>query len=43
MRRKSFDTLVSVTGLALAAILLTASGLLFWTRSSSATRPSSPT
>lgn len=30
MRRKSFDTLVSVTGLALAAILLTASGLLFW-------------
>ena len=30
MRRKTFDTLLSVTGLALAAILLIAGGLLTW-------------
>jgi hypothetical protein len=30
MRRKTFDTLVSATGLALAAILLVAGGLLLW-------------
>jgi hypothetical protein len=30
MRRKTFDTLVSATGLALAAILLVAGGLLVW-------------
>jgi hypothetical protein len=30
MRRKTFDTLLSVTGLALAAILVIAGGLLLW-------------
>jgi hypothetical protein len=30
MRRKTFDTLLSVTGLTLAAILLIAGGLLMW-------------
>ena len=30
MRRKSFDKIVSATGLLLAAVLLAASGLLFW-------------
>jgi hypothetical protein len=30
MRRKSFDAIASATGLVLAAVLLTASGLLFW-------------
>jgi hypothetical protein len=33
MRRKSFDTLVSAAGLVMAAVLLTASGLLFWAHS----------
>lgn len=33
MRRKSFDALASVTGLILAAVLMTASGLLFWAHS----------
>jgi hypothetical protein len=33
MRRKSFDTLVSAAGLVMAAVLLTASGLLFWAQS----------
>jgi hypothetical protein len=30
MRRKSFDAVASATGLVVAAVLLTASGLLFW-------------
>ena len=30
MRRKSFDVLVSATGMVLATVLLAASGLLFW-------------
>ncbi len=30
MRRKSFDVLVSTAGLVIAAVLLAASGLLFW-------------
>ena len=30
MRRRSFDALVSATGLVVAAVLLAASGLLFW-------------
>jgi hypothetical protein len=30
MRRKSFDAIASATGLVLAAVLLSASGLLFW-------------
>jgi hypothetical protein len=33
MRRKSFDAIASATGLILAAVLLTASGLLFWAHS----------
>jgi hypothetical protein len=33
MRRKSFDTLVSAAGIVMAAVLLTASGLLFWAHS----------
>ena len=33
MRRKSFDTLVSGAGIIMAAVLLTASGLLFWAHS----------
>jgi hypothetical protein len=33
MRRKSFDAIASATGLVLAAVLLTASGLLFWAHS----------
>jgi hypothetical protein len=33
MRRKSFDTLVSTAGLVIAAVLFTASGLLFWAHS----------
>jgi len=33
MRRKSFDTLVSTAGIVMAAVLLTASGLLFWAHS----------
>jgi hypothetical protein len=33
MRRKSFDALVSATGLVVAAVLLAASGLLFWAHS----------
>jgi hypothetical protein len=33
MRRKSFDTLVSAAGFIIAAVLLTASGLLFWAHS----------
>ncbi|MGZ6827133.1 MAG: hypothetical protein ACXVGH_10105, partial [Mycobacteriales bacterium] len=33
MRRKSFDAIVSATGLVVAAVLLTASGLLFWAHS----------
>ena len=33
MRRKSFDNIVSATGIILAAVLLTASGLLFWAHS----------
>jgi hypothetical protein len=33
MRRKSFDALVSTTGLVVAAVLLAASGLLFWAHS----------
>ncbi len=33
MGRKSFDALASITGLILAAVLLTASGLLFWANS----------
>lgn len=33
MRRKSFDAIASATGLVVAAVLLTASGLLFWANS----------
>ena len=33
MRRKNFDALVSATGLVVSAVLLAASGLLFWTHS----------
>jgi hypothetical protein len=33
MRRKSFDTLISAAALVLAAVLLAASGLLFWAHS----------
>ena len=33
MRRKSFDILVSAAGLVVAAVLLVASGLLFWANS----------
>src|SRR5436309_3381234 len=33
MRRKSFDTLTSAAALVVAAVLLTASGLLFWAHS----------
>ena len=33
MRRKSFDTLVSTAALVVAAVLLAASGLLFWAHS----------
>jgi hypothetical protein len=33
MRRKSFDAIASATGLIVAAVLLTASGLLFWAHS----------
>ena len=33
MRRKTFDALVSATGLVIAAVLLAASGLLFWANS----------
>jgi len=33
MRRKSFDSLVSAAGIVMAAVLLTASGLLFWAHS----------
>src|SRR3954451_17865278 len=33
MRRKSFDTVVSAAGFVMAAVLLTASGLLFWAHS----------
>ena len=33
MRRKSFDALVSTAGIVIAAVLLTASGLLFWAHS----------
>ena len=33
MRRKSFDTVVSAAGFVMAAVLLTASGLLFWANS----------
>ena len=33
MRRKSFDSLVSAAGIVIAAVLLTASGLLFWAHS----------
>ena len=33
MRRKSFDILVSAAGLVVAAVLLVASGLLFWAHS----------
>ena len=33
MRRKSFDAIASATGLVLAAVLLAASGLLFWAHS----------
>ena len=33
MRRKSFDAIASTFGLVLAAVLLTASGLLFWAHS----------
>jgi len=33
MRRKSFDVLVSTAGLVIAAVVLTASGLLFWAHS----------
>jgi hypothetical protein len=33
MRRKSFDALVSAAGIVIAAVLLTASGLLFWANS----------
>jgi hypothetical protein len=33
MRRKSFDALVSAAGLVVAAVLLAASGLLFWAHS----------
>ena len=33
MRRKSFDILVSAAGLVIAAVLLVASGLLFWANS----------
>jgi hypothetical protein len=33
MRRRSFDALVSATGLVVAAVLLAASGLLFWANS----------
>ncbi|HST48075.1 hypothetical protein, partial [Jatrophihabitans sp.] len=33
MRRKSFDALVSTAGFVMAAVLLTASGLLFWAHS----------
>ncbi|MCU1593862.1 MAG: hypothetical protein JWO12_1254 [Frankiales bacterium] len=33
MRRKSFDILVSATGMVLATVLLAASGLMFWAHS----------
>jgi hypothetical protein len=33
MRRKNFDTFVSAAGIVMAAVLLTASGLLFWAHS----------
>jgi hypothetical protein len=33
MRPKSFDAIASATGINLAAVLLTASGLLFWAHS----------
>ena len=33
MRRKSFDTLASAAGIVIAAVLLSASGLLFWAHS----------
>jgi hypothetical protein len=33
MRRKTFDSVVSATGLVVAAVLLAASGLLFWANS----------